>query len=217
MTASDFVQWIKEFVRPIGESWAIMSGALSIPFAFLALFNAFSGRFLFAALAYVSLWVLVIAQHRRISELQISPSVTLRVESDLIDDTHDPHWIRGEITNTGNRGAEGCRLKLLKVEGQNIQPGRIENGALEWQGGGCDAKRLEPHERRIFDVGIRYRAENSPLVLLAFFEGNPVECALPSSGNYTLTLAIYGENIQPTEPQTVHIRIGEEVGDINFC
>jgi hypothetical protein len=49
-----------------------MSGALSIPFAFLALFNVFSGRFLFAALAYVSLWVMVIAQYRRIRELTVT-------------------------------------------------------------------------------------------------------------------------------------------------
>ncbi len=49
-----------------------MSGALSIPFAFLALFNLFSGRFLFAALAYASLWVLVIAQYRRICELTVA-------------------------------------------------------------------------------------------------------------------------------------------------
>ena len=41
----------------------------SIPFMFLALFNVFSARFLFAALACVSLWVLVIAQYRRLSAL----------------------------------------------------------------------------------------------------------------------------------------------------
>ena len=46
-----------------------MAGALSIPFAFLALFNVFSRGFLFAALAYLSLWVLVIAQYRRTSAL----------------------------------------------------------------------------------------------------------------------------------------------------
>jgi hypothetical protein len=31
--------WLKEFVRPIGAWWAIMSGAVSIPFMFLAIFN----------------------------------------------------------------------------------------------------------------------------------------------------------------------------------
>jgi hypothetical protein len=49
-----------------------MSGALSIPFAFLALLNVFSGRFLFAALACASLCVLVIAQYRRIRELTVA-------------------------------------------------------------------------------------------------------------------------------------------------
>jgi len=211
-------RWIKEFVRLVGEWWGIMAGALSIPFLLLSLFNVFSGRFLFAALAYVSLLVLVIAQHRRISELQKpvpSPSVTVRVESDLIDDTHDPHWIRGEITNTGNRGAEGCRLKLLRVEGQNIQPRRIENGALEWEGGGCAPKRLDPKEHLIFDIGTRSRADDSPLLLLAFFEGNPVECELPSRGSYTLTLGIYVHDIQ-LEPHAVSLRIGAAVNAIEF-
>lgn len=195
-----------------------MSGALSIPFAFLALFDVFSGRFLFAALAYASLWVLVIAQHKRISELQKpvpTPTVTVRVESDLIDDTYDPHWIRGEITNTGDREAEGCRVKLLRVEGENIEPGRIENGALEWQGGGCGPKRLDPQERLIFDIGTRSRADGSPLLLLAFFEGNPVRCELPSPGSYTLTLAIYGHDIE-LGPHAVPFRIGAAVDDIKF-
>jgi hypothetical protein len=61
--------WLMEFIRPIGAWWGIMSGAVSIPFMFLALFNVFSARFLFAALACVSLWVLVIAQYRRLSAL----------------------------------------------------------------------------------------------------------------------------------------------------
>jgi len=61
--------WLEEFVRPIGAWWAIMSGAGSIPFMFLALFNVFSAGFLFAALAYVSLWVLVVSLYRRASAL----------------------------------------------------------------------------------------------------------------------------------------------------
>ena len=46
-----------------------MSGAVSIPFMALALFNVFSAGFLFAALAYVSLWVLVVSLYRRASAL----------------------------------------------------------------------------------------------------------------------------------------------------
>jgi hypothetical protein len=64
-----------------------MSGAVSIPFAFFALFN-FPGRLLFAALAYVSLWVLIVAQVKRILALQKpapSPNVLFQVNKDLID------------------------------------------------------------------------------------------------------------------------------------
>jgi hypothetical protein len=65
--------WIKDLARLIGEWWGIMAGALSVPFLLLSLFNVFSGRVLFAALAFVSLLVLVIAQHRRISALTAAP------------------------------------------------------------------------------------------------------------------------------------------------
>ena len=46
-----------------------MSGAVSIPFMALALFNVFSAGFLFAALAYVSRWALVVSLYRRASAL----------------------------------------------------------------------------------------------------------------------------------------------------
>jgi len=193
-----------------------MSGALSIPFLFLSLFNIFSARLLFAVLAYASLLVLVLAQDTRISELQGFPNIVFRVGSDLIDSTRDPHWIRGEIVNEGNRAAERCRLKLLRVEGQNVvHANRVENGALEWQGGGCDPKRLDPEERLIFDIGTRSRANNSALVLLTFFQGNQVGCARPSPGAYTLTFGLYSADI-PSQQRTVTIEMGPTVGDIRF-
>lgn len=49
-----------------------MSGALSIPFAALALFNV-PGRILFAALAYAGVWGLVISQTREIAKLKERP------------------------------------------------------------------------------------------------------------------------------------------------
>src|SRR5439155_12593120 len=114
-------QWFKSLTDNVGKWWGITSGAFSIPFTFLALFN-FPPRLLFAALAYISLWVLVIAQTRRISELQRpvpSPKVTVRVGHDLMDLAHGSYWIRGEVENTSEHRAESCRLKLLKIEGQN--------------------------------------------------------------------------------------------------
>ncbi len=81
-----------------------MSGAFSIPFALLAFF--YPQRLAFAALAYLSLWVLVIGQLKRIAELQKRlelPNVTLGVGRDLIDIANDfdapgiAHWVRGRI------------------------------------------------------------------------------------------------------------------------
>ena len=100
-------RWVKELVRPVGEWWA-MSGALSIPFAFLALFNVFSGRFLFAALAYASLWVLVIAQLTVARfKLTVSPGYRIRpddpnsvfINLSLLNDSTPPaelHNIAGQ-------------------------------------------------------------------------------------------------------------------------
>src|SRR5262245_43050279 len=98
------LRWLKSLASSIREWWGIMSGALSIPFAFLALFNV-PGRLLFASLAYIGLWALVFAQARRISELQkpvSSPKVVLRVGTDLIYPGNQHDWIRGEITNEGD-------------------------------------------------------------------------------------------------------------------
>jgi hypothetical protein len=71
------------------------------------------------------------------------PKVAVHIGMDLIDIAHDfdaaefAQWIRGTITNIGDRGAERCRLKLLKVEGENVptEVGKVENGFLQWQGG----------------------------------------------------------------------------------
>src|SRR6266496_932777 len=168
------------------------------------IFDAFfpQQRWLFAALAYFSLWVLVINQVRRISELQKRlelPNVTLHVGHDLIDQANDfdrpvpATWVRGRIRNTGDRGIQGCRVKLLKVEGQNL---RVENGFLQWQGGVRDSMRLDPGEHRIFDIGTRsYKIPGIPLRLCAHFVTGPqaqlISCRLEAPGTYTIILAIY--------------------------
>jgi hypothetical protein len=171
-------RWAKTWADTVGTWWGIMSGAFSIPFAFLMFF--FSQRWLFATLAYLSLWVLVISQGRRISELQKRlelPNVKLHVGRDLIDGADDfdgpfpATWVRGRITNTGDRGIEGCRVKLLKVEGQNL---RVENGFLQWQGGVRESMRLDPGEHGIFDIGTRsYKIPGIPLRLCAHFVTGP--------------------------------------------
>jgi len=221
-------RWFRESFALVREWWGTMSGALSIPFAFLALFNVASQRLMFAALAYASLWASVIAQARRISELQKpvpSPNVTVHVGRDLLDVAADfdglipAKWVRGRIQNIGDRGVERCRLKLLNVEGETLPPeaSRVQNGFLQWQGGIRDSMRLNPGEHWIFDIGTRRPAEYSHLRLCAYFvTGGPlIDCNLEAPGSYTLTLGIYGDNIQSTE-HTVRIRIGEHPEDIEF-
>jgi len=54
---------VRRFADLFKEWWGEMSGALSVPFSFLALFNIASQRLLFGILAYLALWGLVIAQY----------------------------------------------------------------------------------------------------------------------------------------------------------
>jgi len=157
------------------------------------------------------------------------PEIHLHVGQDLLDIANDfdsdviAHWVRGRITNTGDRGVERCRVKLLKVEGPELPHDvrRVENGFLQWQGGIRDSMRLNPGEYWIFDIGTRsYRVPGIPLRLCAHFVRGPqaplISCSLQAPGTYTITLAIYGDNIQSRE-QSFCITIGaEEPDEIQF-
>src|SRR6266498_5056190 len=140
-----------------------------------------------------ALAVIVALFYDEIKKIVYRPKISVYVGKDLFDPI-DKLWVRGRIENIGDGAAERCRVKLARVEGQNIQPGRIENGFLEWQGGMLHPVRLDPEEPYIFDIGTR-TDQNSPLNLLAFFGPNLVEYPLPA-GDYTLILAIYGQNIR---------------------
>jgi hypothetical protein len=221
-------RWFKNSFAIIREWLGTMAGWISIPFAFLALLNVFSQRLMFAALAYASLWALVAAQAKRISELQkrVSfPDVALHAGRDLLEVAEDfdarapACWVRGTIKNIGERAVKGCCLKLLKLQGQNLPPeaNKVKNGFLQWQGGIRDSITLNAGEDRIFDIGTRRATQYAQLRLCAFFvtAGPLINCNLEAPGTYTLTVGIYGDDFQSTE-RTVRIRIGEEAEDIEF-
>jgi hypothetical protein len=95
--------------------------------------------------------------------------VRVYVGSDLIDPAHGVRWVRGRITNRGDRAVERCRVKLLRIEGQ---PSRVENGFLQWQGGIREPLTLNSEEHLIFDIATRTPAQGSPLGLLAYIGDN---------------------------------------------
>jgi hypothetical protein len=149
-----------------------------------------------------------------------SPKIELRVGDDLLDEGADmianldavpAWWIRGQITNVGDRGVEKCRLRLLDVHGPQLpepeQLRKIRNGFLQWQGGIRDSMRLNPGESWIFDVGTRSLRPDSDVVLWTYFVPavHPaanipaISCVLRTPGTYTVTLAVYGDNIASTE------------------
>jgi hypothetical protein len=101
-------QWFKTFAGGVGQWWAIMSGALSVPFLFLALFNIFSASFLFTVLAYAALLVLVVTQARRISELQKPPPHKLMISPGYRIKSGDPNSLIVDLSlsNVGTPPAE---------------------------------------------------------------------------------------------------------------
>jgi len=153
-----------------------------------------------------------------IKDLLHSPKIALTADNDLFDHGSDmdseelAYWIRGRITNVGDRGVEKCRLKLLDVQGPQVpepeQLAKITNGFLQWQGGIRDSMRLNPGESWIFDIGTRRIRPASDVVLWTHFAISPIGCNLRTPGTYTLTLAVYGDNIPSTE-HTVRLRIWE--------
>jgi len=92
----------------------------------------------------------------------------------------------------------------------------VEHGPLQWQGGGYEPRSLDPHERVIFDIGIRPCADDSPLILLVYFGANEVRRVLPTPGHYEVTLGIYGRNISTTE-KLVPITVGKTAREIEFA
>jgi hypothetical protein len=55
-----FLRWLRVLAQIVGGWWSLMSGAISIPFGFVALLTQGRERLLFAVLAYSSLWVVAI-------------------------------------------------------------------------------------------------------------------------------------------------------------
>jgi len=154
------------------------------------------------------------------------PKIELRVEPGLVDfgpdfdaPIDDARWIRGSITNIGDRGLQRCRLKLLRIKGPNLPPNanRIQNGFLQWQGGIRDSMRLNRGERWIFDIGSRRDIQNAPMRPFTHFvtRGPSISCNLQAPAIYTFTLGIYGDNIPSTE-RRIRVSVGQAAGDIRF-
>ena len=147
-----------------------------------------------------------------IEKLLYREKIRIEVRADLIDSAHGLLWIRGKITNTGDRPVRRCRMKLLKVEGE---PRRIENGLLLWQGGIREPITLSPEEHLIFDIGTRIAAQGSSLRLLSYLGPNELSHDLVAGHTYRLVLAVYGDNIR-TRMHTISVTIGAAADDIQI-
>jgi hypothetical protein len=147
-----------------------------------------------------------------IGKLVYRERISVYVGADLIDFAHGVRWVRGKITNSGDRAVERCRVKVLMVDGQ---PSRIENGLLQWSGGKREPITLSSQEHLIFDIGIRSAVQGSPLQLLAYVGPNELSHDLVAAHTYRLALAIYGDNIR-TRMKIVAITIGAAAHEIEF-
>lgn len=147
-----------------------------------------------------------------IGKLVYRDRISVYVGADLIDFAHGVRWVRGRITNSGDRAVERCRVRVLRVEGQ---PSWIENGLLQWHGGMREPITLSSQEHLIFDIGTRAAVQGSPLQLLAYMGPNELSHDLVAPHSYRLALAIYGDNIR-TKMKTVAITIGAAADEIEI-
>ena len=160
-----------------------------------------------ATLLAVGVALLLAVFHDDLRNLRHHPNIAVRVEENLTKEWDGKWWIRGEVKNDGDRPARQCRVKLLRIEGENYATER-PNAYLRWEGGIGDFMTLYPDEHWIFDIGTRDQAvPNPPLHIDAYIAHNPVTRDLaPRQLTYTLFLAVYGDNI-PSRPFTVTLRI----------
>lgn len=110
-----------------GTWWAIMSGAISIPLAFIALLLPGNERKIFAVLAFCALWALVIRmgwKNYQLLEKQ-KPKFKLACSKDIPGCTapnHDHTWTYLRILATTETivGIEGCLVHLTKIEKDGV-------------------------------------------------------------------------------------------------
>ena len=155
--------------------------------------------------------------HDDIQTLCHHPKIEVNVAQDLIEPAHGKYYIRGTVKNIGDRRAKRCRVKLLRVEGQNYETQQI-NFYLAWQGRTWDFLTLYPDEFWIFDIGTRDPADNAPCPprFSTYIGTNDVARELvPRELSYRLILAVYGDNI-PSIPHTVSLTIGAAANDIQI-
>jgi len=147
-----------------------------------------------------------------IGKLVYRERITVYVGADLIDFADGVHWVRGRVTNSGDRSVERSRVKVLKVDGQRS---RIENGLLQWSGGKREPITLCSQEHLIFDIGTRSAVQGSPLQLLAYVGSHELSHDLVAGHTYSLALVVYGDNIR-TRMKTVAITIGAAADEIEI-
>jgi hypothetical protein len=166
-----------------------------------------------ATLLAVIVALLLAVFHDDIRKLRHHPKIAVRVDENLAKPWDGKWWIRGEVKNDGDRPAKRCRVKLLRIEGENYATER-PNAYLKWEGGIGDFMTLYPDEHWIFDIGTRDQAvPNPPLHIDAYIAHNPVTRDLnPRQLTYTLFLAVYGDNI-PSRSFTVKLRIRNAAGE----
>ena len=119
----------------VSQYAGLMSGALSIPFAFLALFKV-SQRLLFGVLAYAALAVMAISDRVRVSKLQneldyqLTPRLNTECHPDIPGCSQPAPWanfFRIAVTTEGIAAVENCRGRLTRIS-------RLGEAQPRWSG-----------------------------------------------------------------------------------
>jgi hypothetical protein len=105
-------------------------------------------------------------------------------------------WVRGKITNSGDRAIERRRVKLLRVE---EKPTAVENGFFYRQGAIRKPLTISSQQYLVFDIA---GGQGSRLTLLAYIGPNQLSQDLGHTCK--LMMAIYSDNVR-TRMKTVAI------------
>ncbi|MDD5164913.1 MAG: hypothetical protein PHG25_00015 [Candidatus Pacebacteria bacterium] len=102
LKGTQIIQQIQMVFEICGGWWSAMSGAISIPFGFIALFAEGNPRTYFAALAFIALWVFAIGVVRKNYKILViqKPERTRALLTKMVDSIRSEKPIRtGSVAN----------------------------------------------------------------------------------------------------------------------
>jgi hypothetical protein len=217
MPAGSIGKWMRQLLLACHGWWSAMSGAISIPFALIALFSSGHQRWLFVALAFVSLWVFVAAVIKKNLALQekIRPKLKIScgknvfgsvTESivDLADRGNIPfptliRFYRMAVESDGVDAVHDCRALLTQISKNGVKRWGDDNVLLTFAPGeDADATCKTIYDKTTEFLDVLLISEWNkiiPAVKNRHWRFTPTERIFSEPGEYILTVVISAQGM----------------------